>query len=58
MGLQDSLFKVLGFSEYKMSALSPSGEGLGLEGLLPSRSKVQHLMGANNSLGPHPLVKS
>jgi hypothetical protein len=28
------------------------GEGLGLEGLLPSRSKVQHLMGANCSLGP------
>ena len=32
--------------------------GLGLEGLLPSRSKVQHLLGVNNSLGPHPLVKS
>jgi hypothetical protein len=32
--------------------------GLGLEGLLPSRSKVQHLMGVNNSLGPHLLVKS
>jgi hypothetical protein len=38
--------------------VGPSGEGLGLEGLLPSRSKVQHLMGANNSLGPHPIVKS
>jgi hypothetical protein len=35
-----------------------SVESLGLEDLLPSRSKVQHLMGANNPLGPHPLVKS
>ena len=26
--------------------------------MLPSRSTVQHLLGANNSLGPHPLVKS
>jgi hypothetical protein len=32
--------------------VGPSGEGLGLEGLLPSRFKVQHLMGANCSLGP------
>jgi hypothetical protein len=24
--------------------VGPSGEGLGLEGLLPLRSKVQHLM--------------
>jgi serine/threonine protein kinase len=38
--------------------VGPSGESLGLEGLLPLRSKVQYLMGANNPLGPHPLVKS
>ena len=42
----------------KPQGVGPSGEGLGLEGLLPSRSKVQHLLGVNNSLGPHPLVKS
>ena len=44
--------------EGEPQGVGPSGEGLGLEGLLPSRSKVQHLLGANNSLGPHPLVKS
>uniref|UniRef100_A0A2N9GQK3 Flavodoxin-like domain-containing protein n=1 Tax=Fagus sylvatica TaxID=28930 RepID=A0A2N9GQK3_FAGSY len=38
--------------------VGPSGEGLGLEDMLPSRSKVQHLLGASNSLGPHPLMKS
>ena len=43
---------------YNPQGVGPSGEGLGLEGLLPLRSKVQHLLGANNSLGPHPLVKS
>jgi hypothetical protein len=32
--------------------VGPSGKGLGLEGLLPSRSEVQLLMGANNSLTP------
>lgn len=37
---------------------TPSGEGLGLRVSFPSRSKVQHLIGANNLLGPHPLVKS
>jgi hypothetical protein len=26
--------------------------------MFPSRSKVQHLLGANYTLGPHPLVKS
>ena len=26
--------------------------------MLPSRSKVQHLLGVNNSLGPHPLMKN
>ena len=40
------------------SSLRKSGEGLSLGGMLPSRSKVQHLLGTNNSLGPHPLVKS
>jgi hypothetical protein len=43
---------------YYWKGVGPSGEGLGLEGLLPSRSKVRHLIGANNSLGLHPLVKS
>jgi hypothetical protein len=38
--------------------VGPSGEGLGLGGLLPSRFKVQHLLGANNSLGSHLLMKS
>lgn len=38
---------------HEPQGVGPSGEGLGLEGLLPSRSKVQHLLGANNSLGPH-----
>ena len=38
--------------------VGPSGEALGLGGMLPLRSKFQHLLGANNSLGPHPLVKS
>ena len=46
------------FPQYKPQWVGPSGEGLGLEGLLPSRSKVQHLLGAINSLGPHSLVKS
>ncbi|KAG6716962.1 hypothetical protein I3842_04G073900 [Carya illinoinensis] len=41
-----------------MVGVGLSGEGLGLEISFPSRSKVQHLMGANNPLGPHPLVKS
>ena len=35
--------------------VGPSGKGLGLGGMLPSRSKVQHLLGANNSLGATPL---
>ena len=34
----------------KPQEVGSSGEGLGLEGLLPSKSKVQHLLGANNSL--------
>ena len=42
----------------KSQGVGLSGEGLGLEGLLPSRFKIQHLLGANNSLRPHPLVKS
>jgi hypothetical protein len=37
--------------------VGPSGKGLGLGGMLPSRSKVQHLLGANNSLGATPLGK-
>jgi hypothetical protein len=52
----DLFFKTLSLG--LPQGVGPSGKGLGLEGLLPSRSKVQHLMGANNSLGPHPLVKS
>ncbi|KAG7991363.1 hypothetical protein I3843_02G071100 [Carya illinoinensis] len=39
------------------NAVGLSGEGLGFEVSFPSRSKVQHLMGTNNHLGPHPLVK-
>ena len=35
-----------------------SGEGLGLEGILPSRSKGEHLLDVNNFLGPHVMVKS
>jgi serine/threonine protein kinase len=38
--------------------VNPSGEGLGLEDLLPLRFKVQYLMDTNNPLEPHPLVKS
>jgi hypothetical protein len=29
----------------------PNGEGLGLGGMLPTKSKVQHLFGAFNPLG-------
>ena len=35
-----------------------SGECLGFGGILPSKSKVQHLLGANNFLETHFLVKS
>ena len=40
--------------------VGPSGGGLGLKvcSLQGSRFKVQYLMGANNLLGPHLLVKS
>jgi hypothetical protein len=40
--------------------VGPSGGGFGLKvySLQGSTFKVQHLMGANNLLGPHLLVKS
>ena len=38
--------------------IGPSGKGLGLGHMFLSRSKVQHLLGTNYSLGPYPLVKS
>ena len=34
-----------------LTRFGPSGEGLSLGGMLPSRSKVQHLLGVDNSLG-------
>ena len=39
-------------SYWHPSWVTPSGEGLGLGGMLPTRSKVQHLLGAFNPLGP------
>jgi D-arabinose 1-dehydrogenase-like Zn-dependent alcohol dehydrogenase len=53
----DVVYDVVGMILTSLLFLS-SGESLSLQGLLPSRSKVQHLMGANNFLRPHPLVKS
>ena len=38
--------------------VDPSGEGFGLEGILLSRSKGEHLLGVNNSLELHVLVKN
>ena len=35
-----------------------SGEGFGLENMLLSRSKGEHLLGVNNSLELHVLVKN
>ena len=44
--------------QWEIMFLRKAFSGLGLEGMLPLRFKVQHLLGANKSLGPHPLVKS
>ena len=54
---ENESFRAL-FPHHKPQGVGLSGEGLGLGVSFPSRSKVQHLMGANNPLGPHPLVKS
>ena len=42
----------------KPQGVGPCGGGLGLGVCFLLRSKVQHLMSTNNSLGPHSLVKS
>jgi hypothetical protein len=45
-------------NEILEETIGPSGESFGLGSMLHSRFKVQPFLSANNSLGPHVLVKS